>query len=423
MRKWCRHVGSIAIRDRNVALATICLLAVTLRIAYRTYSGSADFWQNGYTFYWDIATNIAAGNGVVINGAWAARPPIYPGFLALAALAGGNYLLIVILQAVVGAGTAFCAFLIGNELFNQRTGMIAALMTALYPYYVAHDTALQETAMVTFSAALAVYLFLRASSSRSIAGWIAAGAALGFSVLVRATMLPFALAAVTWIAVLGKGPSGQNLLRAGIISLVLSGAVGAWMARNHILVGRPVLTSELGIQFWSAHNPYTFSRYPAESIDLSNEVAFAALTRSEIQELEALLGNEIAASDWFLRRGLVYVDQYLGTALTGAVRKVAAGFSWVMSPRREPLVQLVYILSYGPISILALLGMVLARRAWRVHSLIWLQFLTFIAVSAIFWAHTSHRTYLDVYLIVFAAFAAQRLGGLSSDTPTGQRRM
>jgi len=95
--------------------------------------------------------------------------------------------------------------------------------------------------------------------------------------------------------------------------------------------------------------------------------------------------------------------------LTGAVRKVAAGFSWVFNPRREPLVQVTYALSYVPISVFGVLGMVLTRRDWRMHSLIYLQFLAFIAVSAIFWAHTSHRAYLDVYLIVFAVFAAERL--------------
>jgi 4-amino-4-deoxy-L-arabinose transferase-like glycosyltransferase len=393
-------------RHRTRALAFICLLAIALRVAYRAYAGSADFWQTAYTVYYDMASNIAAGNGLWSDGGgWAMRPPIYPCFLALAALAGGHYMLIAIPQALFGAGTVLCVFLIGNELFSQRAGMIAALLTALYPYYVVKDTELQETGLVTFSAALSVYLLLRARNSRSFAGWLAAGAVLGLSVLTRTTMLPFTLAAVAWIAVFGDGPSKQKLLRAGVVLLALLVAVGAWMERNYLVIGRPVLTSELGIQFWTAHNPQTFSRYPAESID----VAFEALTPSEKEEMEALPGNELEVSDWFLHRGLAYVEANPGMALTGAVRKVATGFSWVISPRREPLVEMTYILSYAPISILGVLGMVLARQAWRVHSLIYLQFLAFIAVSAIFWAHSGHRIYLDVYLIVFSVFAAERL--------------
>jgi len=37
-----------------------------------------------------------------------------------------------------------------------------------------------------------------------------------------------------------------------------------------------------------------------------------------------------------------------------------------------------------------------------------LLFLTFTAVTAVFWAHTSHRSYLDVYWIVFAAYVLNR---------------
>jgi hypothetical protein len=87
----------------------------------RAHAGSADFWQNGYIFYYDIASNIAAGKGLWIDGnGRAMRPPIYPGFLALAALVGGHYMLIVIPQAVFGAGTVLCAFLIGMRFQPTR---------------------------------------------------------------------------------------------------------------------------------------------------------------------------------------------------------------------------------------------------------------------------------------------------------------
>jgi hypothetical protein len=43
------------------------------------------------------------------------------------------------------------------------------------------------------------------------------------------------------------------------------------------------------------------------------------------------------------------------------------------------------------------------RSSWRERSLVWLQFAGFVVVTAVFWAHTSHRAYLDIYLMVFAA--------------------
>jgi hypothetical protein len=52
--------------------------------------------------------------------------------------------------------------------------------------------------------------------------------------------------------------------------------------------------------------------------------------------------------------------------------------------------------------------------AWprREVTLILLMFASFIAVTAVFWAHTSHRSYLDVYLAIFTASALARIPGI-----------
>ncbi len=55
--------------------------------------------------------------------------------------------------------------------------------------------------------------------------------------------------------------------------------------------------------------------------------------------------------------------------------------------------------------VLGLWGMWRHRAHWRDDALIYLLFATFMLVTAIFWAHTSHRAYLDVYWIAFAAGA------------------
>jgi hypothetical protein len=89
-------------------------------------------------------------------------------------------------------------------------------------------------------------------------------------------------------------------------------------------------------------------------------------------------------------------------------RKVEAAFSWRLSPFSEPLAQAAYSISYVPVAILGLVGMFLARGRREVI-LIAMLFMAFICVTVVFWAHTSHRSYLDVYLIVFAASAVKRL--------------
>jgi len=90
------------------------------------------------------------------------------------------------------------------------------------------------------------------------------------------------------------------------------------------------------------------------------------------------------------------------------MRKVEAAFSSRLNPWREPWAQAAYAAGYVPVAVLGMAGMILAARR-PATPLIAMLFVAFIAVTAVFWAHTSHRVYLDVYLIVFAASVVERL--------------
>jgi hypothetical protein len=56
-----------------------------LRVGVRLYSGSDDFFVHGYTFFFSMAQNIAAGRGIGFAGQppTAFRVPLYPMFLAV----------------------------------------------------------------------------------------------------------------------------------------------------------------------------------------------------------------------------------------------------------------------------------------------------------------------------------------------------
>src|SRR5258708_3649307 len=224
---------------KKILLVAIFAAAFLIRLIYRVRLGEADFFENGYTFFYEYAKNIAAGKGLWIEGGgYAMRPPAYPYFLVVGAFLGGNYLLTVIPEALFGTATTLLAYLIGKELFGNRSGFIAAVITAFYPYYVVHDTVLQETSMATLAGAWSVYLLLRARSSAWPGPWLLAGLVLGASVLVRTTALPFALGALVWVGLTGVGSLRERLQRTGWIFLAFVVVVGAWLERNELVLGR-----------------------------------------------------------------------------------------------------------------------------------------------------------------------------------------
>ena len=396
------HAGSPT-RVVRAAISLILIAAFALRLGTRIAFGEEYFWQNSYSAYYDLAQNVAAGKGFCFGTTCAWWPPLYPLFLALTTLAGKHYLFMIVPQALMGAGTALCAFLIGRSIFNPSVGIIACVITAFYPYYVMHDTALQETGMVTFWTALSVYLLLRARRSNRPIHWFFAGLALSAIVLTRASLAPSVLLALCWVLWFGAaGKFTQRLQTVSITLLALALAVGPWLIRTYRLTGAPVLSSQTGRALWIGNNPATFSHYPNESIDLSEATAQAQQTTEEHAQLDPLAANEIEQSNWYARRGLAFIKEHPWLTVQSAFRKLWAGFSWTLNPVREPLVQAVYFISYVPVAVLGMIGMFLARRRREVV-LIAMLFLAFLCVTSLFWAHTSHRSYLDVYLIIFAA--------------------
>jgi 4-amino-4-deoxy-L-arabinose transferase-like glycosyltransferase len=383
-------------------------LAFAVRAAVRWHLGGADFWVNGYTFFFDLAQNVASGKGISVDGVspTAFRVPLYPAFLAAVTFGHREFLTILISESLIGAATVWCTALIARQMFGDAAAVIAGSLAAFYPYYVVHDTALQETSLYTFLTVLSVLLLMRVRRNGSRSRAACAGLTLGAAVLTRANLAPFAVLAPLWLIV----PPGSNavlwqrgfwpcLFCAGAMALTVS----PWLARSYWVTGSPTLSTESGYSLWEANNPYTFSHYPIESIDVSRDVASGALSPEDRAEIEALGPNEAAVDQWFLRKGLDYMREHPWQTIAGGFRKLGAAFCLLPSPRRNFWPTLAYLLSYGPVMILGLLGMWTGRQEWREHLIFYALFATFAAVTAIFYGHTSYRAYLDVYWIVFAA--------------------
>jgi len=389
-------------------LMWIIFFAFALRVVVRWLTGESNFWENGYTFFFALAQNIADGNGFAFEGgpATAFRVPLYPMFLAAVTFGHQAFLPVLLAQSLIGAGTVLCGALIAQELFGSSAAIIAAILAAIYPYYVVHDTALQETSLYTFLMALAVFLLLRVRRSGSFLTAMGAGLTLAAAVLTRANLAPFALLALLWLTLAG-GSNAVHLRRRLWVAVVCAGmgmlTVSPWLIRAYQLTGSVTLSTQSGFFLWLGNNPYTFSRYPQESIDRSQAIALAALSSHENKELEARQHNEALVDDWFRKKGLKYIRDHPWQTLGNSFRKIVDAFGWLPSPRRSFWPSLAHGLSYGPIMILGLWGMWASRRHWREHSIFYAQFVAFAAVTAAFFGHTSYRTYLDVYWIVFAA--------------------
>lgn len=396
--------------------AGIALLAFVLRAAVGLLLANGvpaldipprDWRESGYSHYATIARTLIQTGEYRLGPILAPRPPLYPGLLAaLLGAFGESGVAPVLVQAMLGAGTVCVTALIAQRVFDVRTGLLAGVIAAVYPYWVVHDTALQETALFTLLTAAAVERLLAAQGSRSLLPAAVAGLLFGFAVLCRESILPFVPVAALWlVAAMSPAPrTGRRLLSAAILLGAAALVVAPWIARNKARLGTPVVTTGtgfgLGYRLWVANNPWTLTAYPRRSIDIATARAFSALDETDSESLRTLDPNK--TDSWFLAKAVSFVREDPTRFFRAGLTKVAAGLGPLLSPRRGPLPDLLYTLSWVPLALAAGVGFWATRRS--PFALLVLALFTVFALSTfVLHAHTSHRVWLDVYVITLAA--------------------
>ncbi len=402
-------------------LIAIVALAFAARLTYRLAYGEQAFLANGYTFYRDLADSFLRGQGLCFDGGvdCAVRVPVYPVLVSFFMRWDFLYPGLPIVQAAISASRCLIAYGIGRTLFDRRSGLIAAGLTAINPYSIAHSTAIQDTSLFNVLIALAVYLLLQSrESSRPVAFKLAAGVILGVATLTTVRLTLFLPLALMWVA-LPSMPGGRWRIRqAAMVSLPVVILLGGWMARNWSLVGAPVLTTESGVSLWVANNPATLEFRPDRSVDEIYVVAYERLPE-ERKVMLTSIGSELEVDRLLAQWALEYMREDPPRTLGIMVRKVFWSFTGQLSPARDWLTQLGYAAYVVPLHALALIGWWRSRGNGKLvaHLLVCFLFVAFMVTTAVFWAHTSHKSTLHLFLGVYAAFALAQWRAASTPMP------
>ena len=182
--------------------------------------------------------------------------------------------------------------------------------------------------------------------------------------------------------------------------------VSPWLIRNKTKVGSYSVSSLTGWNLMLAHNEFTFRYYPYRgSIDESGRLLQKHLKRGPLPSLQ---GKEMDQNRWFRKEAWKYIHEHPGQTFKRGVVKILVNFLGILSPLQGPLKNTIYFISYW---ILTLLAFAAIPQVWKTD-----YFKIFLALifsqsvlSFIFWAHTSHRSFLDPMLAVMAGIGLKRL--------------
>jgi hypothetical protein len=213
--------------------------------------------------------------------------PGYPGLLGLAEMAGekagfdaaGMAASVRWLQCGLGSLTALLYFFFARRAFRSLlVGFLAGTFCALYPFWIINTAEIDDGVLTTFLLAFAITLGARAGQEGGALSSLFYGLILAGLALVRATMLPFTVAAELWFLLRCRSLS-RGWLYAFLAFLGYANGLGAWTVRNYQQLGDiiPIVDSTY-LHLWIGNSP------GATGGPHTDQEAIAALAKSRDEE-------------------------------------------------------------------------------------------------------------------------------------------
>jgi hypothetical protein len=271
-----------------------------------------------------------------------------------------------------------------------------------------------------FLMALCFLGLLAFESSRRPRTLLLTGLCFGTAVLSVPTVLVFLPFVFLWL-VLKVHPKAHIIGGSLILLLGVLTPIAPWAMRNYVAYGHVILVNAAGgMNFWMANNE-TYLAQGKAAIALAqgekpdpnarfwNEVTEVKQMVKPLGPVESFLEQDRIA--W--QRGLAFIQEDPVRFVKLTARKLlqfwspfpdAVSKNGQMSATRK----FISIATYGPLLLLALLGLLLAARDWRRFMLVYAYIGSLMFAYALFLPSTRYRLPLDFFLVIFAAYAVYR---------------
>ena len=371
-------------------------------------------------------------------------PPLYSYVLAFVyRLFGRHYIAVGLVHALFDVLSIALLHDISRRLFRRRSGewigALAALFFALYPYLIFQNLTLSDTALWILLLHLFVWLMIllrerETFDRRTIGIALSAGIALGMATLTRALLLPLLPLVALWF--LFRLGWRQTLLRLLPVALISILALMPWLMRGlQIHGGFVAVALNSGENFYQGNNPQTIPFFRAGyDVQWSSPPADLPPTENRYHRNHALMqaGLDFLRENpqripelllvkfqvyWNvqvtplnnLRQGerlrlengeaILLADEGSHTGVT------AANAAYQTNSLFNVIGRGIHILYFGGLWLLAVIGVWLCRRQWRMVSLLVFVQISQTAMYLIFHPSTRYRSPTDPLLFVFSAYA------------------
>jgi 4-amino-4-deoxy-L-arabinose transferase-like glycosyltransferase len=335
---------------------------------------------------------------------------LYPEWLAWVYRLGGNDFVVVLLQSLLHVGTCLLVYVLARRLYNARTGLLAALFTALHPMLLRYVPDLHMETFLTFLCMLTVWSAVRFHDRPTWANGVILGAVGMATVLTKGVILPYLalFGAISFLVALRRR-STQGAVAVIAMFVTMALLLAPWTYRNYrVTDGRFVLLTPgasdsflRGYVFtrWEFATlqkpPYTYAENECNA--WFRQIARDAGTVWEADEVVDEVNNARVAKQLIVTRPL------------DTVRKVVVGlftFWYEMTTLKNSLIPAsLAVVGWA----LAFVGLGRAHREGRPSWLIWLPIVVMNAFVATLIPLGRYSVPILPCLMILAAFGVDTL--------------
>lgn len=400
----------------RIAAPLVAIVALVMRLIHLGIWHASPMFRNPELdprYYDEWGQRIAQGDWLGSNVF--EMSPLYSYFLGVVySVLGHDYVLLCVLQSVMGAATCYFVYRIAQSLFGNTVGWIAGLSAAVYPVFVYYDIMVMKTSLGVFLAVLSIFFLLREKSPWDV---YFSGLFLGGAVLVRDNYLAVAPLWAAWLALKPAWGGRGNLAAAGILIAGVFSAILPVTFRNFAVSGEFVLTTSGGGEvFYIGNNEDATGLYKAPPFVRADPRFEHEDFREKARELTGRDLSYSEASSYWFSRGLDFVLDNPGRTIVLYLKKfgllwnrheVADNYSFNFNRQQSWPLQVP--LDYGIFAALGLVGAWLARAQWRRLLPLYLFFGAYFAGILPFFYFSRFRVPLTAILIPLAAYTIWRL--------------
>lgn len=385
--------------DERLFLAVALMFALAVRLLY--ISQLHGLYRSDAQSYDAIAVNLVNGLGFTDGTLMARRPPLFPYFLALIYMVfGHDYMVVRIIQAIIGTLTCLNIYLIGKQVIGKDVGKIALLIASIYPFLVYYTGALLTENIFTFLLSLSVLQLLKFREKPDLRNAAFAGGFLGLAALTRPVILAFPVFLLFWLVIAFENV--RRVIIGFVIILVFMGlTIMPWTIRNYFVFHQFVpIQTHGGQDFWYYNKVFSYNDLKVPEGELIDN------------NLEAKNLSEAALDRYYWKKGIEDIMAAPSNYVKACVRKLIhfwrpfpqTGFTSIVT-RKE---QILSLLSYGlllPLSFTGFIASLRNKTALLMHFLI--LYFTFVS-TFILYGSSRFRFPISPYIILFAGFAFER---------------